>query len=474
MFYFLGQSKHHWILWWILLLSFAATIAYAFIFRIHPVVDAKAYDRIAINILSGSGFVEDASLPIERDSAIIRVGPLYQYFLAGIYAIFGHHFEAVWIIQAILHVISAYIIYRLSLIVYRQASKRDSMALWSAAIFALYPDLIEISAMLLGETLYLFLWTLFIFAFVWYIDKTKPAESGFAGWLHSLSEWLGTRSVVESLRREWLVVIGLGFIGGLTVLARPTVLFVLPLVFVYLWSRRRWALSVLCLIVLVAVFTPWTAHNYQAFDRIMPFGGAGNYNFWIGNHPGATGEQETGEEIARFLRDNGALALYDGSLPKFLEFVRAAPLEFVKLTALRVNRYFSVIRPMGFWFYDTGWSQFAFVMSSAAASVFLLVFSLYGVIRIWRERTILINYLLSMIVLTPLILFITVVETRYRFQIYPLLALFAGYGVVTLWQRRDWWRERALFVSLLIVFGNAALDAALSAEKLREKLGIWF
>ena len=129
---------------------------------------------------------------------------------------------------------------------------------------------------------------------------------------------------------------------------------------------------------------------------------------------------------------------------------------------------------MGFWFYDTGWSQFAFVMSSAAASVFLLVFSLYGVIRIWRERTILINYLLSMIVLTPLILFITVVETRYRFQIYPLLALFAGYGVVTLWQRRDWWRERALFVSLLIVFGNAALDAALSAEKLREKLGIWF
>ena len=466
--------RHKIILTSILTLSFLITIGYAFAFKIHPVVDAKAYDKIAQNILAGNGFVEDTSVPIERDRAIIRVGPLYQYFLTGVYAVFGHHYEAVWVIQALLHTASAYFIYLLALISFQKSARRESIALWSAAIFALYPDLIESAAMLLGETLYLFLWTLFIFAFVWYIDKTKPAESGFAGWLRSLSEWLRTRVIVESLRREWLAVIGLALVGGLTVLARPPVLFVLPLVFVYLWSRRRWALSVLCLIVLVAVFTPWTVRNYQAFGRIMPFGGAGNYNFWIGNHPGATGEQETGEEIARFLRDNGALALYDASMPKFVEFVRAQPVTFVKLTLLRINRYFSVIRPMGFWFYDTGWSQFAFIMSSAVASVFLLVFGLYGVIKIWRERTILTNYLLWMIVLTPFILFITVVETRYRFQVYPLLALFAGYGVVTLWQRRDWWRERALLVSLLLVFGNAAIDAALSLEKLREKFGMFF
>src|SRR3990167_4285379 len=101
-----------------------------------------------------------------------------------------------------------------ALISSQKSARRESIALWSATIFALYPDLIESAAMLLGETLYLFLWTLFIFAFVWYIDKTKPAESGFAGWLHTLSEWLGTRSVVESLRRGWPGVVGLGVIRG--------------------------------------------------------------------------------------------------------------------------------------------------------------------------------------------------------------------------------------------------------------------
>lgn len=474
MLYSSGKFKSHRSLILILLLSLVATIAYSFIFRIHPVVDAKAYDRIAQNILAGNGFVEDPSVPLERDRALIRVGPLYQYFLADVYAIFGHHFEAVWIIQALLHVVSAYLVYCLALIAYRQALKRDQIALWSAAIFAFYPDLIEISAMLLSETVYLFLWVLFIYLFIWYLDKTKPAESGFAGWLRSLSEWLRTRVIAESWRREWLAVIGLALVSGLAVLARPPVLFVLPLIFVYLWSRRRWALSALYLLALLAVFTPWTARNYQIFDRIMPFGGAGNYNFWIGNHPGATGEQETGEEIANFLTENGALALYDASMPKFLEFVRGEPLEFVKLTALRINRYFSVIRPMGFWFYDSGWSQFAFIISSAAASVFLFVFGLYGISKLWRERTLVINYILWLILLTPLILFITVVETRYRFQIYPLLALFAAYGVVSLLSKRQWWRERALWVALVVIAGNGLLDAALSVEKLREKLGIWF
>jgi 4-amino-4-deoxy-L-arabinose transferase-like glycosyltransferase len=457
---------------WILLGSLVVTLAYSFVFQIDPTVDASRYDIIALNLIDGVGFVEEPGLSIQDDRAIVRVGPLYQFFLVGIYKVFGHSFAAVWIIQALLHVLSAFIIYHLSIIIFNK--NKETIALWATGIFAFYPDLIEISAMLLTETLYLFLWIVFIYLFIWYIDRTAPSEAGFVGWLRNLSEFIRTKVHEVRLRNEWFWIVILALISGLAVLARPPVLFVLPLVFFYLWSRKRIKLSILYAFILILVFAPWTIRNYVTFDRIMPFGGAGNYNFWIGNHDGANGEQETGPEIAAFLTENGALALYDESIPRFVEFVKNNPLEFTKLTILRTNRYFSIIRPMGFWFYDSGWSQFAFIMSSVVASVFLFVFSFYGILKLWLDRNLKHNYLLWMIILTPLILFITVVETRYRFQIYPLLALFAGYGIVSLIGNRNFIRDRALWLSLLVVFGNGILDTLLSLEKLKERLGMFF
>ncbi len=205
----------------------------------------------------------------------------------------------------------------------------------------------------------------------------------------------------------------------------------------------------------------------------MPFGGAGNYNFWIGNHPGGNGEQETGEEMANFLSEHGAIALYDASMPGFMSFVRAEPLEFIKLTILRANRYFSIIRPMGFWFYDTGWSQAAFVASSALASVLLFVFGLYGLMRAWREREPALSYLVALIILTPLILFVTVVETRYRFQIYPLLAVLAGFGAVD-WVKEMGWKKKAFVAAVALVLVNGAADLAMSWELVAERAGMWW
>jgi len=282
-------------IWIILALSFAVTVAYAFIFRIHPVVDAKAYDRIAQNILAGNGFVEDTTVPIERDSAIIRVGPLYQYFLVAVYAVFGHRYEAVWIIQALLHVATAYITYHLALIIFQKRSEREAAALTAATIIAFYPDLIEISAMLMTETLYLFLWSLFIYLFLRYVKKASIDRGDvFRRWLGSLSNFLRTRQGLNREKREWPDVLLFGLASGLAVLARPPILFVLPAVVFFFLHRRRPNLLLLYAVMLALVWTPWTVRNYAAFDRVMPFGGAGNYNFWIGNHPGANGEQETG------------------------------------------------------------------------------------------------------------------------------------------------------------------------------------
>ena len=434
----------------ILIGSFLACLIYALAHQINPVVDAKAYNAIAQNILAGNGFVEVVDMDVKFDKAIIRVGPLYQYFLAGIYLIFGHNYWVVWILQALLHTISAYFIYLSARIIFKQFERVETISLLSAGIFAFFPDLIEISAMLMTETLYLFFWVWLIWYFLDFVDKNK----------------------IE-LNKAWLSSIILGVIGGLAVLARPPVLFALPVIFFYFLLKRKYKLIILMTFAVGVIFTPWTIRNYLAYQKIMPFGGAGGYNFWIGNHVGATGEQDKPEEVEEFIENYGAYLVSDKSIDEFKIFVRDYPLDFIRLTLLRVNRYFSFARPMGFWFYDSGISQFVFILSSAIYVFLLFVFSLFGGIILWTKRNILINYLLAFIVLTPLILFITVVETRYRFQIYPLLALLAGYGLFTFLHNKFLWKSKAFLLSFVLISSNAVIDLLLSLDKLKEKLGLF-
>lgn len=434
----------------ILASSFLVCVAYSFIFRINPVVDAQAYDQIAQNILAGNGFVEAAGADVKFDKAIIRVGPLYQYFLASVYLVFGRSYSAVWILQALLHTISVYFIYLSAKILFKQNEKVEIISLLSAGLFGFFPDLIEISAMLMTETLYLFFWTWLLWYFLDFVDKNKIESS-----------------------KAWISSIILGIIGGLSVMARPPVLFVLPVIFVYFLLKKKIKLLLIMSATIFVIFTPWTVRNYLAYGKIMPFGGAGDYNFWIGNHVGASGEQDKPDEVEPFIEKYGSYLVSDKSIDEFKIFVRDYPLDFARLTALRINRYFSFARPMGFWFYDSGWSQFVFVLSSALYAFLLFVFSLYGAIKLWSKRNNLLNYIFAFIVLTPLILFITVVETRYRFQIYPLLALLAGYGVFTFLTEKLSWKSKAFILSFILVSLNAIIDLSLSMDKLREKLSLF-
>jgi 4-amino-4-deoxy-L-arabinose transferase-like glycosyltransferase len=447
----LKNIKSNKILAYLLLASFFVCIAYSFVFRITPVVDAQAYDQIAQNILAGNGFLENADLDAKTDKAIIRVGPLYQYFLAGIYTVFGHNYEAVWIIQAILHVISAYLVYLSAKIIFSNYNNNEPVSLVATGIFAFFPDLIEISAMLMTETLYLFLWCLLIWYFLKFVNNNEILS-----------------------QKSWIKIIILGIISGLAVLARPPVLFVLPVIFFYFLVNKKYSLLILLFLTIGIVFTPWTVRNYMAYEKIMPFGGAGGYNFWIGNHVGASGEQEKPEEVEDFIKENGAYLVSDKSIDEFKKFVVEYPGDFTRLTILRTNRYFSVIRPMGFWFYDSGFSQLVFVLSSALFSVILFVFGLAGIIKLWADKNnILVKYIFWFTVFTPLILFITVVETRYRFQIYPLVALFAGYGIISVFKDRFWWKNRIFLMSVFLIGINSLIDLLLSLDKLKEKLGLF-
>lgn len=430
----------------IVLVTFLLSVAYSFHFRIVPAVDARAYDNIAQNIAAGYGYKEDATLTFEQDFAIARVGPLYEYFLAGIYKIFGHSYDVVWVAQALLRALTVWLIYLIVLLILKDKSYQRKSGLLSAAFVAFYPDLIEISAMLLTETLYLFLFCLMLYLFFRHFEENKV--------------WLAST---------------LGFFSSLSVLARPPVLFLMPVVAFLYYSKKRFLTGLVFCLFFLLTFVPWAVRNYQVYHEFMPLGAAGAYNFWIGNYHGANGEQSPTKEQGDFTASHPIKEIQAESIKQFKVFVYNYPAEFVKITLLRINKYFSIARPIGFWFYQHGVGQMLVVGSSALASIVLFVLGLGGLfVALFRSDNQKLKYLGMLTVVTPLILFITVVETRYRFQIYPLLAILAGYFVFWLVEQGDWRKNKVLRITLAVILLNAATDLLLNVDKLKEKIGGFF
>lgn len=408
----------------ILAFSFLASVSYSFIYQIRPAVDAQAYDKIAINILEGRGFKEDAEKSYEFDSAIVRAGPAYEFFIAGAYAVFGHHYEIVWILQALLHALTVYLIYLIG----RSAFGKDGEAigLIAAVFFAFHPDLIEISAMLMTETLYLFLITLV----VWFFIKLyrEPAK------------------IVYSIL--------LAVVVGAAILSRPPVIFFIPVILIYYFLNKNYKAALVFLSCLGLTLLPWVMRNYFIYHQFILTTMIGEYNLWLGNTLVSNGGQIAGgpNPLMDYVAANGFFFLKQKANGVFWSFLATHPFVFIKLCLVRTMRYFSLIRPMGFWFYQIGLSELVFVIFSGLAIAIIFLTGFSGMILSWREKKPLFYYLLFFALTSPLALIPVVAQSRYRFQIYPFLVLFGAYFLSRLFIKRSGAKKILLIVVLFLAF----------------------
>lgn len=433
-------------IWFVVGGVFILTLAYSLYHQIKPMVDARAYDTIAVNLTEGFGFREDRAADYKFDYSIARAGPAYEFFLAGMYQVFGHRYAAVWIIQAILHALSAWLLWRSAKLIWKEQGEK--IGLIAAILFGFHPDLIEISAMLLTETLYLFFTILTIYLFIHVYED--PANK--------------KRAIL------------LGFITGIGILTRPPlILFVPVFIFFYLY-KKQWSCLMYHVSCIIIALLPWTVRNYLIYHEVILTTLIGSYNIWFGNTLSSTGGQMTtgGGQIEAYTAINGFFGFKQKAMQEFIGFVMSYPFVFIKLCVIRFIRYFSLIRPMGFWFYQTGVQQMIFIASSLVwiAGLFLAGFS--GIARALRERRTLFYYLVILTLTSPLVLIPTVVQSRYRFQIYPFLALFAGYAIVSFMQNRWMWKEKAVWIPMVSLIAVSLIDVFLSFGKVLERIGGWF
>lgn len=228
-------------------------------------LDPARYLGYARQIADGHGMVEGLT-----GDPTAYYPPGYPWFL-GIVAWLSSPFtDQVWLVaglvQAVLGAASAVLA---GLVARRLAGRRA--ALVAAALFAIYPNLIFHTGVLLGETLYNFLFLAFLA-----VVLAKPWTVAFS-----------TRRALAS-----------GVLLGLAVMVRPISLAVIPvLALAWLWARKDWSIAFRWSAALLAGVTlcivPWTIRNQVRLGAFVPISTNTGDNLCIGHGEGATGSFTT-------------------------------------------------------------------------------------------------------------------------------------------------------------------------------------
>jgi hypothetical protein len=238
------------------------------------------------------------------------------------------------------------------------------------------------------------------------------------------------------------------------------VLFVLIFA-VYFIFKKRYAVLVLFCGGVVAALIPWAYRNFIIYHQFILTTMIGQYNLWIGNRLESTGGQIAGgvNQLIEYAAVYGFYSVPQKAKQEFLLFLTGHPLVFIKLCVLRTIRYFSLIRPMGFWFYQHGIKQAVFVFCSGVWIALTFIGGFGGLVMgaYKRRDGLVVAGILALS--APLLLLPTVVESRYRFQIYPFLAIFGSY--VVLERKKIFKEQRGLALGILVfLFGITVADAA--------------
>lgn len=428
------------ILWGIVAVSFFASVAYAFYFRVAPFTDARAHHNIAVNLAAGNGYRERTDVPLIDDPGIGRSGPGYEFFLAFIYAVFGVHLEIIWVIQALLHAFSVWLLYGIAKKVFcccADSPVGGSLAgLSAAALFGFSPDLIEMGAMLMTETLYLFLLIVSFALFARYLEE-----------------------------RRLKIFFAFSFVFGLSLLVRSLIGILAIVVLGVLCSGKRFFHGAVFIAVLSAILAPWSVRNYLAYGAFIPTRSTFGYALWVGNNTRATGELASYEEIEAYQNEHTILEVDTKGRQEAARFALRHPLLFVRLLFAKMSMYFSVARPTGFWPHLHGGARAFTVLISALFSLALFAFGVSGALTLLNTSHPITRSMLWFAALTPIPHMLTIVETRYRYQIYPLLMIFAGIYIAWLFTART----RALWypfgLALALVLLNTAVDIAAHSAK---------
>jgi 4-amino-4-deoxy-L-arabinose transferase-like glycosyltransferase len=302
----------------------------------------------------------------------------------------------------------------------------ERVGMVAAGAFALWPNLILHTGVVLTETLFLFLFVLMLLVA------------------------LPTPELARHPGRWRLVTVGALF--GAAGLVRPVSFVIAPL-FLLLWwpdGARRAARNLAVVgVATVALIVPWTIRNAVSMDSPILLSANFGDNFCIGNSPEASGGYALPSYCFEGL-DSGERPEFEvrrqsETLDRGWRWIRENPLDAVALVpdrarytlrddhdGLQVANDFGAHPVVGEGATDAlrAVSDGFYYLVVVAAAAGIVVSALRGA---WRDRRWVLFVLTAPVQLvSPLVTF---GEPRFKMPIYPVLAVAAGVGLVGLWRR---------------------------------------
>ena len=261
------------------------------------------------------------------------------------------------------------------------------------------------------------------------------------------------RIIKSQTSPDWWEALLLGLLAGVTATAIATILFLIPLLFCAIGLKpsvpaRSHFRIVGCALVLLGVAigtSPCWLHNYFiARDRVLLSAHSG-INFWIGNNPDANGYPRFPPGLragqAAMLQDSIDVAesaaghpLKRGEVSQFWsakahDYIANYPLAWLRLLGLKLHNFWSAFQ------YDdlsiiTNLREQGVTLPGIYFGLFAAL-ALPAMILTWNAAP-LGRWITGAIFLQMLALLPVFTTERYRLPIVPGLAVFAAFGLVTL------------------------------------------
>ncbi|MFH1501590.1 MAG: tetratricopeptide repeat protein [Candidatus Eisenbacteria bacterium] len=434
--------------WMLAVAAVAAIVRVIYVVEVsgHPLqmvatADPLAYDLRALEILGGKWISPEV---------FFHSSPIYPYMLAGIYAVFGHSYLAVRLLQSAVGVGTSLLLFSTARAMF---GLREGVA--AGLMAALYVAFVFFDSELLMIT--------------------------FVVFFSVLAVWLLLRH--ERRPSAW-VVFAAGLCTGLAALGKPNVLLFVPPVLVWFWrsprpeSRRgrRFSPMIAFVAATVLVIAPFTISNYRASGRFVLTTSNGGINFHIGHNEHADGtfivdqsmrgdlyagsKKVAEREVGRSL---DAAEVSSHWLRKGLSYAGAHPLRELELLGRKFLLFWNAYEIPNHYdlnFFKTFSKVLRYDPVLFAWMVPLGFLGIYVSRKRWREHVLLYTFAGTyMLSLLPFF-----ISSRYRLPVVPVMIVFAARGF---WwvverartrERRGWTAALAVLVAALVLVNFPLVD----------------
>lgn len=399
--------------------AFALSVRFLYLFQIeanpifyYPVGDGRGYDEWAQKIAAGDW--------LGRTVGVFYQAPLYPYFLGLLQFVLGRDLWSIRVVQIILGAVSCGLVFLAG-----KAFFGRGAGVAAGVVLSLYAPAIFYDALIQKAVLDLFLIALFLL-----LVAQNQAEPRLGRWVAS-GALLGFLALSRENALAWI--------------------FALPPWMWFYFSREHPSARLSWVIVFLAgsmlVLFPVGLRNLKVGGEFALTTSQLGPNFYIGNNASADGtyvplrgghgdarfERQDATEIAeqalgRSLSPNEVSRYW---LARSLDYIVSQPLDWLKLMGkkwLLVWNVFEVEDADDFYLYQK-WSSLLSVLGGAMHFGFLAPLAAVGCVLTWKRwrRLWLLYVLLGSFAVSVAL---TYVFGRYRFPLVPILALFAGAGVV--------------------------------------------